>query len=384
MNKIILNDNEYEIFYIPIKIIISKIINEKLSLGDILHLELEKQYPFLDIQSQIFNTFAIEKRGISIACVVVEASVLSKYRNKRLIIRRNGKTMRLYYKRKTGIKIVIALVIFIGIFAGSLLYGNKNSEQNNSVKTELIYEKVYETPAIESIDFISLCTLLWEIKKEYHYSITNVKIKYIHEEKKVLVFLMLQGILPEIIPSYFNKSNLSKIEIEQVNYNNNIPSFSLSLAAAINQDNRDEYADLVQLREYIRSGIGTIKYEQGNSRILKVIIPEENFEKLLIELSVHSNMYAFDNFECKYSNGQYEVVIEKNTNTVNIFSNSDFCNLLQNPVKKKNSIVTINSINQFPEKINSDVVLGKITTENGFVKHFYKNSEGKIISEVEK
>lgn len=384
MNKIILNDNEYEIFYIPIKIIISKIINEKLSLGDILHLELEKQYPFLDIQSQIFNTFAIEKRGISIACVVVEASVLSKYRNKRLIIRRNGKTMRLYYKRVAGIKIVIALVIFIGIFAGSLLYGNKSSVQNNPVKSELILEKVYEHPAIESIDFFSLCTILLEIKQEHFYNITDVKIKYIHEEKKVLVFLMLQGILPEIMQSYFDKSNFSTMEIEQVNYNNNIPLFSISLTAHINQDNRDEYANLMQLREYIRSGIGTIKYEQNNSRILKVIIPEKNFEKLLIELSVHSNMYAFDNFESKYSNGQYELTIEKSSHTVNIFSNSNLCSLLQNPVKQKELFVTEKNINQFTDQNNSDVVLGKITTENGVVKIFYKNSEGKIISEVEK
>jgi hypothetical protein len=385
MNKVtVLNKNDYELLIIPFKEILQKRLHEKGSIISALRYEVERQYPFFDIQSQIFIRLAVLQGRLVFAVVIMEAGVMTKYRDNKLFIQYNKSKIRVFYSRKKFIMKTLASFSIVFLLLSALPYLHNREKETVFLEHEYS-DSSYLKDLIDNeyMSFSELFIILQSIRNDYNYNIESLSILYESEKNIAEISLLLNGIFPENILKYFPLVQHHAAAADQVLYSNNSPSFNLSILTTIHQCEETKEKTLIGVREVIFSCNGLLKYERNNSREIMAVVKEKDIGKVFEKLTMNPDISCIKKLNIVLKNNFYELTFEMGLQNISPFSSPEFCSFTSGIIK--NTKVQ-NEIKEVPEKktvINKGTVVGKIIREDGSLKVFYKSADGKLISEVQ-
>jgi hypothetical protein len=389
MNKpITLDKNDYELIFIPLEKIFFKKLNERTTVNSVVRNEVERQYPFYDIQSQVFYRLAVFGKKIVLAVIIMEAGALTKYKNNKLVLQYNTLKMRVFYNRKKMYLKAFILLMLFSVVVSAMPYINKKEnksgliiveENGNEDKTEISVNK--------TIEFSVLFNLLQSIRNECSCSVESLSIVLQPEKNTALITLLLHGIFPEQIVSYFPAVQRNNFEIDQVVYNNNSPSFTLALSAAIPENVNSEDGNLIELREILLNRNGILKYEKNNSKEIMALVNKKDMKGIFDALALDPDIGTVKSLSVVLRNEFYEVTFEKGIQNISPFSSAEFCSFitgLVNTPEKNKDIKEVPKEQKRSAGIFTGPIVGKIMNDDGSFKVFYKSTDGKLISEVQK
>lgn len=389
MNKpITLDKNDYELIFIPLEKIFFKKLNERTTVNSVVRNEVERQYPFYDIQSQVFYRLAVFGKKIVLAVIIMEAGALTKYKNNKLVLQYNTLKMRVFYNRKKMYLKAFILLMLFSVVVSAMPYINKKENKNEiTIVGKYDNEEKTEISVNKNIESTVIFKLLQSIRNTYSYSVESLSIAWQPEKNTALISLLLHGIFPEQIVSYFPAGYCNNFEIDQVVYNNNSPSFTLALSAAIPENVNSEDGNLIELREILLNRNGILKYEKNNSKEIMALVNKKDMKGIFDALALDPDIGTVKSLSVVLRNEFYEVTFEKGIQNISPFSSAEFCSFitgLVNTPEKNKDIKEVPKEQKRSAGIFTGPIVGKIMNDDGSFKVFYKSTDGKLISEVQK
>lgn len=380
--KTFINTNDYDCYYFILKDIMLKKKNESFKMA-ILH-ELEKAHPSFDSSSTYFYTFAIKEHKISIVVFVIDAKILLQYeqKSKKLYIR-EGRVYRISsnFINSKGLFSFVALSLLFLLIIGAYTITNKSTKvelpkAENSVERVVVEEKY---------NFDAFCSILLEVKKNHDCSISNLVIEVLPNSPNVAVSFTMHAIYPEQLFTYFEHENNSPISTDTVLYIHNTPSFTVQGIFTADCEIAQENNSVLTVRTVLNSSGSQLKNENYETKEIYAELTNTAMITFLNTLRTNTptipiRKISFLNQDTVRTN----LYVQLGREGVLLLEQESFLQILEQFFYEKPSPQESKPKLQ-PKPVASTErgdVLGKIVLEDGTIKTFYKDRDGKLFNEV--
>lgn len=373
--------NEYELHIVSLKFLIKKKFEGKQSFKNCIRQEIEKVYPFLDLQSQIFYQLVIVKKALCIAVVIIEAGILQKYGNSKKLYIDDTVVVKLIHNKKKVLSYAAACAFIIVVLSSvPIFHSSYSTVDSNPLIEEIVIQQI-EKEENDTIIFSELIDLLVEMYQKKEYTVESISIEYKSSDEITEVVLSVTNIFPETLLECFSEIQRKQVSVGNISYNENIPSYCITVCtnAPVTVNNGLE---CLNIRNIILESKGSLICENENSQNLKASFSSNSFHLFLDRMSETTSLEPIKNIVISKNDDQYELSIDNAENSITPFVDKEFIEFLNTFFKQKKQKQILNTRKK--EIKNTNNIIGKILQENGDVKIFYRTSDGKLVSEVEK